>query len=335
MNKALWMILGSSLLAAPVLAAPGGYAEGVYADYAAATGEAVAFKLTPLQAGSTETLRGKKLMELTGTPRHTLVVEEQALKLEGARFVTADLKEVYLDDLDTSIESFEAVGFPLSKGQYRLFKVDVNLGKQSREQLAVEFCWAEQGHCVVFDPSIDFLNSVVANLRETRASGWAPRYELEPVPGLDLLGDHQQKARHCGLADFPNSTAAQITWGAYRATYKNLYGFVMVQKDIGGARAGVRCDSSCRPQPYGYTNASSAWANIPFSVQCDYAHAQGTSGSRAKYVGKTGCAHRVVLGAKFNATARGVGVGVEVDINSTGSVDQNGGAYLTSCAWFN
>ncbi|GMU43031.1 MAG: hypothetical protein IT479_02265 [Xanthomonadales bacterium] len=336
MNKImLWVGLGAGLLAQPVLAAPGGYAEGVYADYAAASTQALNFELKTLRVGSTEALRGSTMMELTGAPRYALVTEETGLKLDGARFAPVNLEEIYLDDLDMRAEDFEKAGFPLASGQYRLLEVRATLGKATQTHTAAEFCWSEQGHCVVFDPNIDFLDSVVNNLRERRASGWAPRFELEPVAGIDSLTGSAVKARHCGLADFPNSTAASITWGAYTVWYKSLVGLKVVEKRIGSIRAGVRCDASCRPQPYGYANASSAWAVYPNSVQCDFAHNQGTSGSSAKYVGKSGCAHRFVLGAKFNATAKGVGLGVDVQIDATGGVDQNGGAYRTACAWFN
>lgn len=331
-----WVVaaLACAVFSSPLLAASGDYAEGIYRDYAAATSAAVRFEVVGLRSGAMDELAGRTMMQLTGVPKYTLVVEEQALTLAAPQFAVSDLKELYLEDLVTSVDAFEAAGFPLSQGRYRQLQVTVGIGKDQRTHRAVEFCWRAQNHCVVYDPSIDFLDSVVNNQRATKASGWAPLVTQEPVASI-LPANSSVKVRRCGLADFPNSTAASITWGARTVTYKSLVGLTVVTKRIGGAQAGVRCDASCRPQPYGYTNASSASAIYPNSVQCDFAHAQGTSGSSAKYVGKSGCAHRFVLGAKFNATAKGVGLGVDVTVDWTGGIDQNGGAYVTSCAYFN
>ncbi len=323
----------TATLAAPVQAKDSNYAERLYEDYAAATDGKLSFVVTTAGKGSLQDLKGRPLSVYTGVPSYSIFVVEEALKLREAQFVPADLNEIYLDDLDFKVESFEKSGFPTETGSYRQLNVAVTLGKETRNHRAMEFCWNAQGRCVVFDPSVDFIDSVVNNLRETKASGWAPTIVGEPGP-MAFQGENSVKAGRCGLASHPTWIAAEITWPARTVKYKSLAQIVVVTKNIGSARAGLRCNTSCNPAPYGWANASNAHAVYPNSVACDFAHIQGTSGKSGKYVGKSGCSHRFVLGAKFNATAKGVGLGVDVQIDWTGGVDQNGGAYTDTCGLF-
>ena len=321
------------LLAAPLHAATGNYAEDLYREYAAATGDALSFELKVIESGPLAELSGYPVGHFTGTPDYLLFADNAGLTLTDVKMLPVEqVKTAYLDDLATTVDGFGAAGFPVSMGEYRLLEVTVKAGEGSRQHVSLEACWHDQGHCVVFDPAVEFIDSEVNNLRALRAEGWAPQAHEElasVIPDGDAL-----KAGRCGLASRPNAIGFSWTWGRRTATYKNLLGMTMVQKTIGEVRTGLRCDSSCRPAPYGHSHNSSAWANIPFSVACGAASRGGTSGTGGRYVGKSGCAHRTVLGAKFNATAKGVGLGVDVSINSTGSVDQNGGAFQDYCRRF-
>ena len=323
----------TATLAASAQAKNSDYAERLYQDYAAATGSKVSFALTTLRAGSLKDLEDGPMRAFTGIPSYSILVSEEALKLEGAQFVTADLNEIYLEDLDFRVESFEKSGFPLESGAFRQLSVAVTVDEETRTHRAMEFCWSAQGHCVVYDPSVDFIDSVVNSMRATKASGWAPTIIGEPSIQPFKSGNGVMAGR-CGLASHPTWTAAAITWPARTVKYKSLVGLVVVTKNIGSAKAGLRCTTSCNPAPYGWSNASNASAVYPNSVACDFAHVQGLSGKSGKYVGKSGCSHRFVLGAKFNATAKGVGLGVDVQIDWTGGVDQNGGAYTDTCGLF-
>ncbi len=316
-------------------AAVNDYAEGIYRDYSAATDNRITFKVETFDSGKLSDLVGLPMSTFTGVPAYSIYVQEQALALREAQFVSSNLDEMYLDDLDFRVEAFEKAGFPIDQGRYRQLQISVGIGEEMRSHRAIEFCWSAQGHCVMFDPSIDFIDSVVNNMRAAKASGWAPIIQGEPASwtfGSDR-SDQSVKAR-CGLASHPTWTAAQITWPSRRVTYKSLVGLTVVTKNIGTIQAGLRCNSSCNPAPYGYSNASSASAIYPNSVQCDHAAAHGTSGKSGKFVGKGGCSHRFVLGAKFNATAKGVGVGVDVQLDWTGGIDTNGGHYYDTCGMF-
>ncbi len=325
--------LGMTLLAATAQAATTGYAEELYQDFAQAAHGQVKVSLQELRHGDLSAYADQKAALFTGVPLYTITAASSALEIESLSFNDVNMKSLYLADLDTNLRDFDEAGFPLSGGQFRQFEVSIAIGKDARTHQAVEFCWADQGHCVVFDPNIEFLDSLVNGQRERRAQGWATTLRGEQSASAELPGQQQAKAR-CGLASHPTWTAAQITWPAYRVSYKNLLGNEIGHANIGSAQAGLRCTSSCAPAPYGYTNASSGSIIFPNSIACDFAHNQGTSGRSGKYVGKTGCSQRTVLGAKFNAEAKGVGLGVEVTIDSAGSVKLNGGAYVDTCAYF-
>lgn len=336
------MLKSGSLAALAALALAGsthalasGYAEGIYGEYAAASGGAISFDLGVLETGPLNELAGQPISQFTGTPAYIVIVDNADLHLENVQILPVErVMTGYLDDLSTMVDGFAEVGFPLALGEYRLLQVRFKDGDDTREHIALEACWARQGHCVVFDPAIEFLDSEVNNLRSLRASGWAPQVFEEPAEWTLLPDGGDTISARCGLASNPNAISKSTTWGRRTRTYKNLLGITMVSKTIGEVRTGVRCDSSCRPAPFGHSHNSSAWANVPFSVACGAASRGGTSGSTGRYAGRSGCAHRTVLGAKFTATAKGVGLSVDVQIDSTGSVDVNGGVFQDSCRYF-
>lgn len=335
MNKpvVLATVLALAVGSAAHAAAPG-YAEGIYQDYAAASSERVTFRLRTIEQGPLTELAGQPLSVFLGRPNHALTASNAGLQLEAVAISAAKADSGYLYDLDNSVDGFAEAGFPLEAGEYRLLAVKTKLGAETYRHVALEACWSAQSHCVVYDPAVEFLDSEVQNLRLAKAEGWTERVHAEPVDITTGAEGATAKAGRCGLASNPAYKSLARTWGSRTVTYKNLYGMTMVQKSIGGVQTGVRCDIYCRPQPFGYSNASSAWANIPFSVACDFASRGGTSGSSAKYVGKSGCSHRTLLGAKFDATAQGYGLSVDVTIDATGSIDMNGGAFQDRCAFF-
>ncbi len=320
-----------ALLVALPATAKDGYAEGLYRDYVAMSQGTVQVELSARAAGPLDTLAGKDMLSLTGAPQHSLLFDDETdFRVPRAAYVEINREDLYLQDLAATVDGFAKVGYPLELGDYRLLEVSTRIDGERLQHTAVEFCWNSLGHCVVFDPSIDFLDSTVNSYRAARAEGWALQIHEE----TDLeLGETRSKAR-CGLASNPNTTSRSFSRGSRTVTYKNLYGMTMVQKSVGAVQAGLRCSSTCAPSPFGYANASSAWSNIPFSVQCGNRVNSGTSGGRGKFVSKSGCAHRTVLGAKFSATAKGVGLSADVSIDATGSIDMNGTEYIDTCGRF-
>lgn len=333
LKKTMLVAMTLAGLGGHLSASAGGYAEAIYGEYSAATGGAIKFELATRQAGSLAELKGRPLSDFLGVPSYVLQADNAALELKGLTLAPVDLKSIHLTDLAASVDGFSKAGFPVDTGAYRLLDVSFEADKAQRRHAAIEVCFVAQAHCVVFDPSIEFIDSEVNSIRAARASGWAVAEHSEANETKSIIPGEQLKAR-CGLASNPATTGRWWTQAGHTYTWKNLFGITMVSKSIGGSQWGLRCDSSCRPQPFGYAHNSSAWANIPFSVQCDNETNGGTSSRSGKFVARTGCAHRTVLGAKFNATKSGVGIGVEVNINATGSVTQHGGSFQDRCAYF-
>lgn len=335
MKHTILAVLTCGALGAHLDAQAAGYAEGIYADYASASGHVIDFRIETREKGALAELAGRPLSDFLGVPSYVLQTDNVALKLENLALAPADLKSLHLGDLQSKVDGFDDVGFPVASGSYRLLQVHFSDDdKTPYQHAALEICFASHGHCVVYDPSIEFLDSEVNAVRGAKAAGWAITEHSEPST-LDLTDPNANlKAGRCGLASNPATISRSWSQARYTYTWKNVYGITMVSKTVGAAQWGMRCDSSCRPQPFGYANASSAWANIPFSVACGYNTNSGTSGSSGKFVAKTGCAHRTVLGAKFSATKSGTGLSVDVSINATGSVTQHGGSTQDRCAYF-
>lgn len=317
------------LLAGPALA-KGGYAEALYGDFVAMHEGALAVEIKARASGPVDTLAGRDMASLTGLPKHTVVVDEESdFMLPKAAFHEANLEDIYLDDLATSVDVFAKIGYPLELGDYRMLDVVVQIGGQTLEHTAIEFCWNTLGHCVVFDPNIDFLDSQVNSWRTAKAEGWG--LQIHEEPAIDLGDGLSQSKARCGLASNPSVTSRKYTRGARTVRYKSLAQLVVVTKNIGYVEAGLRCDSSCRPGPFAIANTSSGHAVAPNSIACGNRTNSGTSGGRGKSVAKSGCSHRFVLGAKFSATAKGVGLSADVQIDATGSVDSNGTSYIDTC----
>lgn len=309
-----------------------GYAEGIYADYERASAGAVKFRVQKREAGALAEIAGLPMRDLLGIPAYLLQADNVGLELDNLALAQVDSKSLYLGDLDATVDGFEQVGFPLAKGRYRLLDVTLASGKGEQHHAALEVCFAAQDHCVLYDPSVEFIDSEVNALREAKASGWAITEHHESAAPHDL--DDLSKAGRCGLASNPGIIGLHWTQPRHTYTWKNVFGVTLVSKDIGETRWGVRCDAYCRPQPYGYAHESSAWSNIPYSVDCDNETNSGTSGSSGKFVARTGCSHRLTGGANISLTKSGVGLSVEVNVDVTGSVTRHGGSMIDRCAYF-
>jgi len=315
-----------------------GYAEGVYGDYSDASSRDLSFSLKTIESGPLTELSGKPIGYFLGAPDHLVVAESSGFGLANVQSMPVDKAESgYLDDLAATVDGFDEAGFPVSQGHYRLLEVTMEMdGSKQPSHVALEACWSAQKHCVIFDPTVEFLDSHVANLRKLRAEGWTILEYSEPVDSiLDLAkGDAAPKAGRCGLASRPNSKSRSVVFPAYTVQYRNLYNIVVVEHRIGRVETGLRCDTRCKPQPFAYSNASSGWANLGFNIKCASKGTAGTTGSRGSAVAYSGCAHRAVLSAKFNLNIKGSGAGVDINIDSNGTVEKNGRKWTDSCAYF-
>jgi hypothetical protein len=310
------------------------YAEDLYRDFAAKNRGIVAFEVSTVSSGKVDSLGPVAMVDLTGAPSYTLFVDDTDLLQPKASIAEPNLEDIYLDDLAFTVDGFAKVGYPLEQGDYRLLQVVATVGKQTHIHTAVEFCWPAQEHCVVFDPNIDFLDSEVRSWRDASAQGKTLEIFEEDAfdVGFDPIGGFA--AGRCGLASDPRRSARWYQRAARTVHYRSLAGIVVVRKAIGATQAGFRCSRQCRPSPFGYAHVSEASAVFPNSVACDSQANRGIRGFSGKFVARSGCSHRFVLGAKYNLEAKGVGIGVDVTLSATGSIDQNGVEYVDTCARF-
>ncbi|TDR44155.1 hypothetical protein DFR29_106303 [Tahibacter aquaticus] len=306
-----------------------GYAEALYADYARDADSRIAFGVETLQAGALTDIAGRSLESLVGSSSYLIEANDGPIGLSELRIGPVDQAKVNNEAFAATVDGFAAAGLPLDQGSYRLLDIAVAMDKQVQQHRAVEFCWSARAHCVVFDPNIEFLDSIVNGHRELRAQGYAPREERIAAPATEAV------TARCGLASDPRYIMKSLTWGAYKRTYKNVYGITMVTKNLGGQQSGIRCTSSCAVAPFGYSNSSSAFANIPFSVDCGNAFGSGTTGRTGKFDAETKCSHRLTFSAKADASVANRGsASVDIKWDTTGSIDSNGGHMIDTCGMF-
>ena len=308
-----------------------GYAEGIYADYARDAGGQIAFDLRVVASGNLKALEGRPLSSIVGMPRYVIGTDQQRFNLRNARFENA-AGEVDRHELDADVAGFDAVGLPVELGDYRLLAVRATVAGKSRTHQAIEFCWKSLDHCVVYDPSIEFLDSVVNNHRLAKAVGYRPF--VSQTDGPRIASRSIAKAGVCGLASNPAYIGRSLTWGAWSVDYKDIFGITLAHKSLGGQQAGLRCNSSCYPAPYGYSNSSSGYGNLGYSVDCGWSHNSGTTGRTGKWIAETKCAHKLVGSAKADVTLKGTGSGVSLAWDTNGGIDSNGGAYTDTCGYF-
>ena len=319
----------SQAQAAPKATGRAGYAETIYSEYSAGTGRSVLFSVQGVSVGSVTDLAGKPFVDLVGLPNYVVAATQVGTEIRRAHFEPADLAALDLSDLEATVEGFDQVGYPVELGQYRTLQVTVAIGTDVRTHQAVEFCWATLGHCAVLDPSVTSLQSLVDNRMRLAAEGWGPRLVVERNQPSDAPG------AVCGLASNPNIKDRYYYWGAYWVEYKNVFGMVLVRKDLGAQKSGIRCNTSCLPAPYGYSNVSSAYGTLGYSATCDNDFGYGSSGGTGKWIAETKCTHKFLGSASASATVFNQGtLSVSISWNVDGGIDQNGGQIIDTCGYY-
>lgn len=91
------------------------------------------------------------------------------------------------------------------------------------------------------------------------------RRVLEPQDGKQQpLG--ATAAAACTLNSSPAHARISITYPGYTIEYKNVFGIVLVRKDMGGQQAGVTCfvngAGQCVSSGFGFSTASSCFGNL-------------------------------------------------------------------------
>ncbi|MBP6748898.1 MAG: hypothetical protein KA144_04600 [Xanthomonadaceae bacterium] len=323
------VVVGASSPQAAQVIVDSGYAESVYLDFAAASGQRANFQVRTVSSGSLQQLEGRSFGQIVGEPRYQLAFEET----RNSRIVAPTIGAVFSvnrDELNAGVEGFDVVGYPVSQGVYRTLAVQVSAGGQTRSHRALEMCWKGQDHCVIYDPQIEFLDSVVNNYRIAKAEGYGPKIQ-EQLP--TQTGEISTRAV-CRLASNLNIIGRSLTWSARTVKYENIFGMTLVSKSLGGQQTGITCNSSCNPAMYGYSNSSSAYGNLGYGTDCGWKHATGTTGRSGKAVSEAKCTHTFTGTARADVTVKGSGTGVNLAWDTNGGVDGSGGALTDTCGYF-
>lgn len=303
------------------------YAESLYADFSQASANRVSFDVKTIASGPMKQLEGRSFAQIIGEPRYSLSFEDfRSTKVMNPGFVLS-VPQIDRSELNSGVEGFDVVGRPVSMGQYRNLAIQATINGRTRTHQAIEFCWASLDHCVVYDPQIEFLDSVVNNYRIAKAEGYGPRIQ-------ETLADRITPLAVCSLASNHTIRGRSTTWASRKITYENLFGITVVTKNLGGQQIGISCTTSCAPGMYGYSNASSATTQIGFSADCGNKHATGTTGGRGTANSETKCTHKALGSAKADVSVNGSGASIGLSWDLSGSVNSSGGAMTDTCGYY-
>jgi hypothetical protein len=330
------LAIAASCIAASAFAAPlakrADYADKIYTEYADSADDKMSFDLNVVAQGKLKDLTGKKFSEIIGTPQRKLTASDDGFVTASHAFQNIQPNSAELADLNRTVADFEAAGYPVADGKYRILDVVTTMGRDVSSHKAIEFCWKKQFHCVLLDPSIEFIDSIANNRIRLMAEGAGPKVTTVASGAVEGVAS---LAGVCGLASNHAVKQKTVTYAARNIKYRNLLNAVLVNKDLGGQQSGVSCDTSCKPKPYGYSNVSSAQGYLGWRTACANNSGLGITGTTAKYIGKTLCTHKYALAASASITALNYGTAaVDLKIDVGGSVDATGGHVYESCGYF-
>lgn len=304
-----------------------GHAEAVYRSYADAAGGQVAFDVVTVDQGRLQDIAATPADQLLGVPAEWLRMDARGTEITALGWEARDAAR---DEWTGSVDlgQFEALGWPVAEADYRLLDVSVRLsGAVAQNHQALEVCWSERSRCIVMDPVVLQADGYYHDRQRLLAEGWAAEEQVVKAGGS------------CTLNSNPTATGRQLTYPGYWVEYKNIFGVVLVRKDMGWQQVGVACyvsGDSCKSSGYGYSDTSSCFANLGYTCDCDNTGNQiGTSadGSSTKSWSEAKCAHRAFLSASASWTIEGVGSGFNINWDTAGSVDTNGGQLYDACSW--
>lgn len=316
------------------------YAEDVYDNYEAAASGRVALDVATLQTGNLEDIATVDVGELLGVPGAWIRMEQRGTEITAVHREPRDpAQDEWRQQVD--LRELEQLGHPLAEGTYRMLAVTARVDGAPATHHALEACWARTGHCIVMDPVLLQADAFLHQRQRLLAEGWEPIEiaELEPQDGK-LQPLTATAAAVCTLNSHPANTKISITYPAYAVEYRNIFGLVLVRKDMGGQQAGVTCfvngAGQCVSSGFGFSTASSCFGNIGYTCDCDNTGNQiGTSadGASTRSWAESRCTHMAFLSAAVSWTIQGVGSGFNIQWQTAGSVDSNGGQIFDSCSF--
>jgi len=340
-----WSPLLASAMALNLMAGCGGgtvepssakHAEEVYGQYQAAAPGRITFELDTLKSGALREVAEQPVNALVGVPDSHLSMSFRgtditALRLEQGRPAGDEWA------VPVNLKTFDSLGHPVDAGSYRLLAVRTVLDGVRSEHRALEVCWTADRYCLVMDPVVKDLETFANTRRRLVAEGWAPVEQFVEAPRPSGVAG---LAGVCTLNSAITSTTKSRSYSGYRVTYTNLYGITVVEKTVGAQQVGISCyknsAGACVSSGFGYSNASSCWANVGFSCDCENTGnliGASADGAATKAWSETRCAHQAILTASAAFTLQGSGASFNVNWQTSGSVDSNGGQMYDACSW--
>ncbi|WP_428266478.1 hypothetical protein [Haliangium sp.] len=314
------------------------YAEGVYGNYEAAAGERIGFTVDTVERGHLNDIAEIPVNDLLGVPEQWIRMSSRGTDIVG---VTREARDSMEDEwqADILLEEFETLGRSLDDATYRVLSVGVAFEGESRAHRALEVCWARDGYCIVMDPVVLQADAFSHQRERLAAEGWAPM-ELLDVPEGELQAQAVTAAGTCSLNSNPGFTRITANYPGYAIEYKNVFGMVLVRKDVGAQQAGVSCfvngAGACVSSGFGFSSTSSCFGNLGYTCDCENTGNQignSADGSATKTWAETRCAHRAFLSASVAFSRNGEGVNFNIQWDTAGSVDTNGGQLFDSCGF--
>jgi hypothetical protein len=316
------------------------YAESVYDNYEIAAGGRIELDVATLETGSLDELAGVDLAGLLGVPETWIRMEQRGTEITAVHREARDpAQDEWLQQVD--MREFENMGRPLAEGMYRVLAVTVSVDGVSATHRALEACWAREGFCIVMDPVLLQADAFLHQRQRLLAEGWEPIEiaAFEPQDGKQQPLTATTTAA-CTLNSSPANTRKSITYPGYAVEYRNIFGLVLVRKDVGAQQAGVTCfvngAGQCVSSGFGFSNASSCFGNIGYTCDCDNTGNQvgiSADGSATRSWSETRCTHMAFLSASVSWTIEGVGSSFNIQWQTAGSVDSNGGQIFDSCSF--
>lgn len=306
------------------------YAESVYDNYQQAAEGRIELDLATLQSGSLSEVADVPVGELLGVPDYWLRMTPRGTEITEIQREARDPEQ---DEWQGTVDlrEFESLGYAVDEATYRLLAVTTRLEGVSSSHQALEVCWADAGHCIVMDPVVLQADAYLHDRTRMIAEGWAPTKEVEKAVSITGV---------CSLNSNPAYAGISYRYPGWWVEYKNVFGIVLVRKDMGEQKVGITCfvngAGSCVSSGFGYSNTSSCFANLGYTCDCENTgNLIGTSpdGAATKAWSETKCTHRAFATAAVSFDIEGTGANFNVQWDTAGSVDANGGQVFDSCSF--
>jgi hypothetical protein len=309
------------------------YAEAVYDTYERAAGGKINLAITAVEDGALGELAGRPLADvLGGVPAEWIVFHARGAELvELARGPRDAATDEWTNP--PALTDFDAIGYPVADGAYRLFDVRATLDGVTTEHRALEACWEAEAHCVVIDPVVMQLDGYYQNYRRWLAEGWAPEPSDEPI---EVHEADPSAAGACKLSRY-GTTSKSFSWPARYAAGFNALGWKLYENHLGAQDVSIRCyvsGTACKAAASSVSHASSCATFFPgWSCDCDNIDFFGYTGSTARTASQTRCVNNFG-GASIDASISGGGASFTVKWTaSSGSQYAVGSAYTDTCVW--